>query len=811
MSWLNYSLINYAAKKNILPNTQVAAQPGVQTRDLMSFLAGIKTWSLRNKKPVYAVKRDQMKGFDYLSPDGFYDAVRAYGLPESINDIDRAAQTDTKCFIKTAYGITQPITVSGVNKQGGALSPLKSTFTTSMGHYYLHDVLSDDPDALRISSTTHQQGDPHTPEDSQTLLVSMVEATDDSYIFSTSQKSLLTNTLQMERFQTKVDDPASRFEELKEIIETFQFPTIIGRLPITLARKIVAQNIVSRCRALLYLQPIKQNDAESLDKLIIRRVHQLTGFPFSPNTEIATLPISALGLGFPSIARINAGIALNGINHDLNHHLYAYRTLAQITLNDWMCEKNNCIYPFDGAGLKRDMSLTRNIPQAWIIAHKILKEHGIAIRRTDQSSLLSGDTSVSHIVKLTQNPTDANGQSKSINGTGLRSLCKSGILSLGQVGIWKLDPDGRVRFRCNDMPDNGLWATDGSMNPASAGILDNKTVTAAVVGPKPLAMRIVGTNVSILQGEVMGLIASSILSGCSSGGEDITILTDHLNSVRLLADSKTAIKYTPGHSSEDTTEARMNNEADSLATASNCDIWTVPAPIPTFEMNPYTLYHQKDGWIESDIANYIDLRMTRRTSTKLGTTKGLRMATWAHNSTAPPEFPYTKAISAYSATVQLYTRSGQLPIAETLYQRGEITKDTCRLGCMETETMPHLFVECRQYEALRAESTRIVMEKTRAIICEYPVEDLDKENLTKTAECLFRHEPQIWPLGSSMFYLGQTPPIKITAKISEVTKKKINSALTTEWHIASIRLAGRIFGDYQRRMAKLNCPRPDRT
>ncbi|TFK21088.1 hypothetical protein FA15DRAFT_718181 [Coprinopsis marcescibilis] len=691
MSWLNYSLINYAAKKNILPNTQVAGQPGVQTRDLMSFLAGIKTWSLRNKKPVYAVKRDQMKGFDYLSPDGFYDA---------------------------------------------------STFTTSMGHYYLHDLLSDDPNALKISSTTHQQGDPHTPEDSKTLLVSMVGATDDSYIFSTSQKSLLTNTLQMECFQyaygwlmqwskskaykstnlpttiefesvstgpnanpmtvkkhevslvrdeldflkTKVDDPASRFEELKEIIETFQFPTIIGWLPITLARKIVAQNIVSRCRALLYLQPIRKTDAESLDKLIIRRVHQLTGFPFSPNTEIATLPISALGLGFPSISRINAGIALNGINRDLNRHLYAYRTLAEITLNDW-----------------------------------------------------------------------------------------------------------------------------------------------------------IGTNISILQGEVMGLIASSILSGCSSGDGDTIILTDHLNSVRLLADSKTAvsqearlrhsngrsyyrwllkttrarsnldIKYTPGHSSEDTIEARMNNEADSLATTSNRDIWTISAPIPTFEMNPYTLYHQKDGWIESDIAHYIDLRMTRRTSNKLGAMKGLRMATWAHNSIAPPEFPYTKAVSAYSATVQLYARSGQLPIAETLRQRGKITKDTCRLGCTETETMPHLFVECRQYEALRAEGTRMVLEKTKAIIREYPVEDLDKENLMKTAECLFRHKPQIWPLGSSMFYLGQNPPIKIATKISEVTKQKIKSALTTEWHLASIRLAGRIFADYQRKMAKLHCPRPCKT
>ena len=66
-------------------------QPGVQTGDLMSFLAGVKCWAARHKEPVYALKRDQMKGFDYLAPEGFHDTVRSYGLPQSIIDIDKAA------------------------------------------------------------------------------------------------------------------------------------------------------------------------------------------------------------------------------------------------------------------------------------------------------------------------------------------------------------------------------------------------------------------------------------------------------------------------------------------------------------------------------------------------------------------------------------------------------------------------------------------------------------------------------------------------------------------------------------------------
>jgi hypothetical protein len=44
MSWLNSCLIHYSAQKQILPDTQVAAQPGVQTQDLISFLSGIKCW-----------------------------------------------------------------------------------------------------------------------------------------------------------------------------------------------------------------------------------------------------------------------------------------------------------------------------------------------------------------------------------------------------------------------------------------------------------------------------------------------------------------------------------------------------------------------------------------------------------------------------------------------------------------------------------------------------------------------------------------------------------------------------------------------
>ncbi|KAF9017343.1 hypothetical protein BDZ89DRAFT_380028 [Hymenopellis radicata] len=71
LTWLNYKLIPYAAKFNLIPDTQVATQRGVQTRDIVSYLSQVKCYAERSRTPIYALQRDQMKGFDYLSPQGF--------------------------------------------------------------------------------------------------------------------------------------------------------------------------------------------------------------------------------------------------------------------------------------------------------------------------------------------------------------------------------------------------------------------------------------------------------------------------------------------------------------------------------------------------------------------------------------------------------------------------------------------------------------------------------------------------------------------------------------------------------------------
>jgi hypothetical protein len=159
MTWLNYKLVPYAAKMRIIPETQVATNQGVQTRDIMSFLSRVICYSDRNKQLIYALQRDQMKGFDYLLLSGFYDAMKAYGFPDSIRKLDEAVQKQTKAFVRTAFGITGLIVVDGLTKQGGPLSPIKSTLTTSLGHRYLDDLTRNDSGTLVLKSKTYQSDD----------------------------------------------------------------------------------------------------------------------------------------------------------------------------------------------------------------------------------------------------------------------------------------------------------------------------------------------------------------------------------------------------------------------------------------------------------------------------------------------------------------------------------------------------------------------------------------------------------------------------------------------------------------------------
>ncbi|KAJ7807030.1 hypothetical protein B0H14DRAFT_2381537 [Mycena olivaceomarginata] len=161
------------------------------------------------------------------------------------------------------------------------------------------------------------------------------------------------------------------------------------------------------------------------------------------------------------------------------------------------------------------------------------------------------------------------------------------------------------------------------------------------------------------------------------------------------------------------------------------------------------------------------------------------MLTGVHDNQHPPEYPYTRALSAHSAVIQLYARSGQLPSAETLESRGKIGSCLCRLGCDAVESMHHVFVDCGHFADRRMNT--------------------DRRLILNAAKSLFVDDAAVWPLKISQYYLGRIPSIQtyVTSGMlpDMVKRRKLTSHLASDWHMCSIRLAGRIFGSIQRTMA----------
>ena len=157
----------------------------------------------------------------------------------------------------------------------------------------------------------------------------------------------------------------------------------------------------------------------------------------TPSTSITTLPVSYHGFNFLSIAHINAGIVVNGVSCDLNHHIRSYQTMALIMLMDWTCKWNNCLYLFDGISLQRDLSWQMHlIPAEWVTAHKVLKDTLLSLRPADQSGIIEGDVSLTHVKNLcNQSGLQA---FMDITGALLHSLHLKGIHTL-----WRVDYGSR--------------------------------------------------------------------------------------------------------------------------------------------------------------------------------------------------------------------------------------------------------------------------------------------------------------------------------------------------------------------------------
>ena len=379
-----------------------------------------------------------------------------------------------------------------------------------------------------------------------------------------------------------------------------------------------------------------------------------------------------------------------------------------------------------------------------------------------------------------------------------------------------------------------LWGSDGSMVPPDSGLDDDKSIMAAITGPSSMVVRIKGRSASILQGELMGLIMGHVIADASHATP--TLWTDHLNAVRMIEDNnslvdqmnklrnmngrsyyrwlfdlqktkKIQVSYTKGHSAESTTCAILNAHVDHFASkAQSIAEKSSYAPEPTFFMDEFTFYRDTDRWIESNIRNYLDHFLAKASLMELQHRHSSRMALSLYDNHNPPEYSYLKAQSAYTAVIQLYGRSGQLASMELLYKRGKSLTDKCRFECGITEDYHHIFVKCPKFSNWRGESSNNVLELTKRRLDEAKIEEEYQSPILTKAKCIFADLSDVWPLHESVYYLGLLPTLEPAllsmTNLSALSCKRLLYEISADWHLASIRLASRIFGEIQRFMAQ---------
>jgi hypothetical protein len=223
-------------------------------------------------------------------------------------------------------------------------------------------------------------------------------------------------------------------------------------------------------------------------------------------------------------------------------------------------------------------------------------------------------------------------------------------------------------------------------------------------------------------------------------------------------------------------------------------------------MEPFTFHRERDGWIESNIRYYIDHHLAKLTADSLALLPKHRMTTWLYDLNPPPPWIYTKAPSAYTALVQLYARSGQLPTADSMLQKKATLSSLCRFGCPDTETPHHIFVVCGRFSELRhneLDSLATSIKNRLDLATITPEEQLPFLALAKS---IFSDSLNVWPLHSTAFFLGHIPNIRpllpLSSLASSVTRSRLVHNIASDLHISSVRLASRIFGNLQKEISK---------
>jgi hypothetical protein len=124
---------------------------------------------------------------------------------------------------------------------------------------------------------------------------------------------------QLNFLKVNIDNQTEMFNIRKNEISLFSLPTAPRKLPITAVRRIITQLLTPKTSQKLQPQPISQQQADKLDQLISSKIHGYYNWLSKVPVDILMLTVENHGFEFPSVADINAAIAIKGIHRDLNH------------------------------------------------------------------------------------------------------------------------------------------------------------------------------------------------------------------------------------------------------------------------------------------------------------------------------------------------------------------------------------------------------------------------------------------------------------------------------------------------------------
>ena len=414
------------------------------------------------KLTLYAIKRDHIKGFDYLSPQAFRDACAFFGIPLAMIDFDNARTARVWLKVKLHDAIGELFYTDGQTKQGDSASPIKYTLSMAMQTAWLLHILQA-ADLAVIKTVNGVKGLYHTVADQLSVKLLCVEAMDDSIFFATSWAALIRSVTLSEQFgkvygiltawdstdktvcfhlgqkpppteiatvkftdaggshhvpiveattilRTPIDDVTQGPDVIRRVIDDLPFPAG-SKLTLSLIHRAMWMLAVPKILPKLNLLPIMPDQAIMLDDLMTRKVAACLQVD-TTKTPILSLPLSKHGFDLPSIYRLNAKAAVTIVLRSLNHHLPIIRTMAQITMANWSCQAHSCTDPFErtmegsgrpaekGPHVKGAKAIAEQnaAPATWRIAGEYLRIAKLSIIHTDQSSLLN-NVSFMHVAQ----------------------------------------------------------------------------------------------------------------------------------------------------------------------------------------------------------------------------------------------------------------------------------------------------------------------------------------------------------------------------------------------------------------------------